>query len=251
MTDDEPLEVTGRIPTASNGTYLARIGETVVVYKPVSGEKPLWDFPDGTLANREAAAYLVSEVFGWNVVPRTWLRDGPFGIGSVQLWCEPDAEQDAVTLVPADVAAAHGGIRVLDGFDERDREVSLLHEDTPALRRMAVFDVVVNNADRKAAHILAMPDGHRFGVDHGLTFNYEHKLRSVLWGWAGAELNPDELAGVGRVREALDGQLGYELAGLIDEEELDELAARCDGLVASARLPSPRPGMPAFPWPLF
>jgi uncharacterized repeat protein (TIGR03843 family) len=96
------LQLTGRIPTASNATYLARLGPVPVVYKPVEGERPLWDFPDGSLANREVAAYLVSEAFGWNIVPRTWLRDGPLGVGMVQLWREPDPTQDAVDLVPAD-----------------------------------------------------------------------------------------------------------------------------------------------------
>jgi uncharacterized repeat protein (TIGR03843 family) len=245
------LSVTGRITTASNGTYLGALGDTVVVYKPVSGERPLWDFPDGTLASREVAAYLVSEAFAWDVVPRTWLRDGPFGPGSVQLWREPDPAQDAVDLVPGNTPIGDGWLRVLDGTDESDRPVSLVHEDTAVLRRMAVFDVVVNNADRKGAHILEMPGGHRYGVDHGLTFHAEHKLRTVLWGWIGEELRTDELDGIRRVRAALDADLGYELAGLIQAEELDELAARCDRLVASARFPQPHPGMPAVPWPLF
>jgi uncharacterized repeat protein (TIGR03843 family) len=170
------LELTGRIMQASNATFVGRIGDVEVVYKPINGEKPLWDFPDGCLAHREVAAHLVSEVLGWDVVPRTWLRDGPLGDGMVQLWKTVDPTQDAVNLVLADEAPPMGwdqsGWRhVFDGYDAQDRRVSLIHEDTQALRRMAVFDIVTNNADRKGGHVLEMPDGHRHGVDHGLTFS--------------------------------------------------------------------------------
>lgn len=245
------LEITGRITTASNGTYLGTIGSTVVVYKPVSGEAPLWDFPDGTLANREAAAFLVSEAFGWNVVPPTWLREGPFGLGMVQLWREPDAAQDPVDLVAGGVEPEAGWLRVLEGSDENDRPVMLVHEDSVALRRMAVFDLVVNNADRKGAHVLAMPDGHRHGVDHGLTFHVEHKVRTVLWGWVGEPLAPDELEGIERVRSLLSARLGSQLEPLLDEVELAMLADRCERLLARGSFPGPRGGMPAVPWPLF
>ncbi|KJC65013.1 SCO1664 family protein [Agreia bicolorata] len=245
------LVLTGRITTASNATFLARIGETVVVYKPVAGENPLWDFPDGTLAQREAAAYLLSEEFGWNVVPRTWLRDGPMGVGMVQLWQDIDPEQDAVNLVAADRLPATGWRRVLDGTDENDREVTLIHEDGDALRRMAIFDVIANNADRKGGHILAMPDGHRHGVDHGLTFHEEHKLRTVLWGFTGDELRPDEIAAVERVRTTLYAELGEALSELITPLELDALDARCERLLSRGRFPAPRGHMPAVPWPLF
>jgi uncharacterized repeat protein (TIGR03843 family) len=245
------LRLTGRISTASNATFLGHIDDIAVVYKPVAGERPLWDFPDGTLAGREAAAYLVSESFGWNVVPRTWLREGPLGWGMVQLWKEPDPEQDPVDLVPADEMPETGWRHVLYGTDEDDREVALIHEDSVALRRMAVFDIVVNNADRKGAHVLPMVDGHRHGVDHGLTFHVEHKLRTVLWGWLGDELTADELAGVERVRSRIGGELGASLAGLVNEIEIEALAERCDRLVREARFPAPHGHMPAVPWPLF
>jgi uncharacterized repeat protein (TIGR03843 family) len=245
------MELTGRITTASNATFLGAVDDVVVVYKPVAGEQPLWDFPDGDLASREAAAYLVSEAFGWDVVPRTWLRDGPLGPGMVQLWQDIDPDQDAVDLVPADAVPDEGWREVLDGEDEHDRPVVLVHEDTPALRRMAVFDVVVNNADRKGAHVLAMPGGHRHGVDHGLTFHVEHKLRTVLWGWVGEELTADELAGVERVRAAIDGPLGAALAPLLTDTEIATLARRCDRLRSSGVFPAPRGRMPAVPWPLF
>jgi uncharacterized repeat protein (TIGR03843 family) len=249
--DGGELELVGRIRVASNATYLARIGEVAVVYKPVAGERPLWDFPDGTLALRETAAYLVSEALGWDVVPRTWLRDGPLGRGMVQLWREPDPEQDPVDVVPARAVPKDGWRTVFQGSDERDRPVTLVHEDSPALRRMAVFDVVVNNADRKGGHVLPMPGGHRHGVDHGVTFHVEPKLRTVLWGWLGEELRPDELAGVEQVRAGLSGDLGDRLAGLLDDVELVALEARCDRLLREGRFPAPEGDMPAVPWPLF
>jgi uncharacterized repeat protein (TIGR03843 family) len=245
------LELTGRIATASNATFLGTIGGVTVVYKPVAGERPLWDFPDGDLAGREAAAYLVSESFGWNVVPRTWLRDGPLGRGMVQLWREPDPEQSAVDLVPADAVPDEGWRHVLDGSDEFDRPVALIHEDSAALRRMAVFDIVVNNADRKGAHVLEMIDGHRHGVDHGLTFHVEHKLRTVLWGWLGEALSAAELEGIARVRRDIDDGLGEALAELVSAPEIAAFATRCDRLRSDGRFPAPHGDMPAVPWPLF
>jgi uncharacterized repeat protein (TIGR03843 family) len=249
LTDE--LTLTGRITTASNATFVGTIGDTTVVYKPIAGEKPLWDFPDGFLAHREAAAYLVSEVLGWNVVPRTWLRDGPLGKGMVQLWQDTDPDRNAVDLVAADDIPEFGWKQVLEGQDETGRMVALVHEDTPELRRMAVFDVVVNNADRKGDHILAMPGGHRHGVDHGLTFHRDHKLRTVLWGWLGDTLTDEESDGVDRVIEGLQGELGQNLAELLSAEEIAALAARCARLRLTGRFPAPSGDMPAVPWPLF
>ena len=245
------LTLTGRITTASNATFLGHIGDAAVVYKPMAGEKPLWDFPDGFLAHREVAAYLVSEFLGWNIVPRTWLRDGPLGEGMVQLWQDTDPEQSAVDLVAEDDVPAAGWKQVLEGQDDSGRIVALIHEDTQALRRMAVFDVIVNNADRKGDHVLTMSDGHRYGVDHGLTFHSEHKLRTVLWGWMGEELNAEELDGVGRVLEGLQGELGAKLAELLTAEELESFAARCVRLRAEGLFPAPHGQMPPVPWPLF
>ncbi len=245
------LTLTGRITTASNATFLGSIGDTTVVYKPIAGEKPLWDFPDGFLAHREVAAYLVSEVLGWNVVPRTWLREGPLGKGMVQLWQETDPDQNAVDLVAADDVPETGWKHVLEGQDENGRMVALIHEDTPELRRMAVFDVVVNNADRKGDHILAMTDGHRHGVDHGLTFHSNHKLRTVLWGWLGDALTAEETDGIDRVSEGLHGELGQDLAGLVSAKEIASLAARCARLRLAGRFPAPSGEMSAVPWPLF
>ncbi|MDR7086360.1 putative repeat protein (TIGR03843 family) [Aeromicrobium panaciterrae] len=244
------LVLTSRIMPASNATFVGHIGDVPVVYKPVAGERPLWDFPDGNLARRETAAYVVSEAFGWNIVPRTWLREGPMGVGMVQLWQDVDPDQNAVDLVPAD-AVREGWHHVLDGLDARDVPVSLIHEDSAALRRMAVFDIVVNNADRKGGHVLEMVDGHRYGIDHGLTFHAEHKLRTVLWGWIDAQLEADELTGVQRVRTALDGDLGADLAELLTGQELASLGARCDRLIKNATFPGPSGDMPAVPWPPF
>ncbi|WP_258726493.1 SCO1664 family protein [Cellulomonas sp. NS3] len=249
--DGGALELVGRITAASNATFVGKVGDVAVVYKPVAGERPLWDFPDGTLANREVAAYLVSEATGWDVVPRTWLRDGPLGPGMVQLWQEPDAAQDPVDVVPVADVPAQGWRTVLEGRDEDGRTVAVIHEDTAALRRMAVFDVLVNNADRKGGHVLPTAGGHRYGVDHGVTFHEEHKLRTVLWGWVGEPLSAEELAGVERVRVGLGGELGAHLADLLSRPELRALAARCGALTAARTLPAPRGDMPAVPWPLF
>lgn len=245
------LVLTGRLATASNATFLATIGDAAVVYKPVAGEAPLWDFPSGTLARREMAAYLVSEILGWGVVPRTWLRDGPLGEGMVQLWQEQDPAQRAVDLVPTDDVPATGWRAVLEGLDQDEQRITLVHEDTPALRRMAVFDVLVNNADRKGDHVLAMADGHRHGVDHGLTFHHDDKLRTVLWGWLGEALTSEELGSISRVADGLDGELGLRLAELLSAEEIEALAERCARLRAEGRFPAPSGEMPAVPWPLF
>jgi uncharacterized repeat protein (TIGR03843 family) len=240
----------GRIMPASNATFVGEIDGVRVVYKPIAGERPLWDFPDGTLADRELAAYVVSETLGWNVVPETWLRDGPHGPGMVQRWQEPDDEQAAVTLVPAG-AVPPGYLHVFDGIDGHDQPVSLVHEDSVALRRMAVFDVVVNNADRKGGHVLEMTDGHRYGVDHGVTFHTDHKLRTVLWGWLDEPLTEAEVAAVSSLRAAVGAELGAALAGHLTDLEIDGIARRIDRLLARGSMPAPRGQWPAVPWPPF
>jgi uncharacterized repeat protein (TIGR03843 family) len=247
---DAELVLHGRVMPASNATFVGEVAGRTVVYKPVAGERPLWDFPDGTLARREVAAHLVSEELGWQVVPLTFLRDGPHGPGMVQLWQEPAADGVAVDIVP-EGEAPEGWCHVFDGVDEHDRGVSLVHEDTPALRRMAVFDVLVNNADRKGGHVLAMADGHRYGVDHGVTFHTDPKLRTVLWGWMGQPLLPEERAGVEAVLAGLDSDLGARLAELLDDDELAALDRRCRRLLGRGSLPAPHGLGPAIPWPPF
>jgi uncharacterized repeat protein (TIGR03843 family) len=244
------LTLHGRVMPASNATFIGEIDDRRVVYKPVAGERPLWDFPDGTLAAREEASYVVSEALGWDVVPATFRRDGPHGFGMVQVWQEPDPVEEAVTLVPED-EVPDGWRHVFDGLDERDRLVSLIHEDTPALRRMAVFDVVVNNADRKGGHVLAMAGGHRYGVDHGLTFHVEHKLRTVLWGWAGELLGTDDLTCLEKLRDQLDDELGDRLGELLTSHEVEAARRRVARLLRTRMLPEPGQGWRAIPWPPF
>ncbi len=249
--------VEGRIMPASNATFYGTVtrGDRSVpcVYKPVAGERPLWDFPDGTLAQREVAAYAVSEALGWDVVPPTLLREGPAGLGMVQAWREPDPEVMAVDLVP-EGRLPHGYLHVLDAFDSRDRPVSLVHEDSVTLRRMAVFDVVVNNADRKGGHVLAMSDGHRHGVDHGVSFHVEDKLRTVLWGWAGDPVDSADAEAVAALAEQLatrDSDLTAALEALIAPHEIAATVARCADLLAAGTMPMPSARRPAIPWPAF
>jgi len=249
LVEDE-IVLEGRIMPASNATFVGRIGEVRVVYKPVAGERPLWDFPDGTLAHREVAAYLVSEATGWDVVPQTWLREGPHGPGMVQRWQEPDPEEEAVTLV-GEGEVPDGYRAVFDGLDALDRPVTLVHEDTAALRRMAVFDIVVNNADRKGGHVLEMPGGHRYGVDHGVTFHTDHKLRTVLWGWLGEPLTDEEVDVVSHLRSALVGDLGDALGFHLTAREIEATVRRCERLLGRGTLPAPRGEWPAIPWPPF
>lgn len=246
------LQLHGRIMPASNATFLAELAPDglKVVYKPEAGERPLWDFPHGTLAGREVAAYLVSQATGWDVVPRTWIGDGPHGPGMLQEWREPDADREAVSLVRAGRVPS-GYLAVLDAVDDHDRDVTLVHEDCDALRRMAVFDVLVNNADRKGGHVLEMADGHRYGVDHGLTFHHEPKLRTVLWGWQGEPLVGDEVDAVERVLGALGESLADSLADHLTDLEIDVLARRCRRLLERGVLPSPRGEWPPIPWPPF
>lgn len=251
---DGELEVLGRIMPASNQTFLVQVGppelELRAVYKPVAGERPLWDFEDGTLAARERAAYLISEALGWRLVPRTLLREGPSGLGMVQEWCEPDPGQRPVDIVPAGEVPT-GYRHVTDAFDQRDRPVALVHEDAPVLRRMALFDVVVNNTDRKGGHVLAMPDGHRYGVDHGVCFHVEDKLRTVLWGWAGEPLAEDEGIALSLLLEALAGETGSALEPLLTPEEIDAARVRAERLLDRGRFPLPSAEWPSLPWPAF
>ena len=252
---------------ASNATLYVTVAgpdRTVgAVYKPISGERPLWDFPDDTLSLREVAAYRLAAWSGLDVVPPTVLRDGPFGTGSVQLWIGPDPGSDepaaepgagVVDVVPAgDVPP--GWLRVLDALGPRGQDVVLCHADDQRLAAMAVFDVLANNADRKGGHILAdkVGRGRRvYGVDHGLTFHVETKLRTVLWGWAGSRVPDDLLAAADRVGSAVaDGTLADLLQGLLAEDELRALGRRAERLTSSRRFPRPRGGGPAIPWPAF
>ena len=222
------LTVEGRLVDASNATLYCTAAldgrSAPVVYKPVRGERPLWDFPDGTLAERERAAYLVSEATGWDLVPPTVLRDGPFGTGMCQLWVDVDETVDLAALA---------------------------RSDHPDLRRMAVLDAVVNNADRKGGHLLPRPDGRVQGVDHGVCFSAEDKLRTLLWQWRGQPLDDEAVEVLSRLRALLEGELGQRLSELLTGAEVRATAARVDRLLAEGRYPHPSPDWPAIPWPPF
>jgi len=256
------LSLEGRLLTASNATFVGRVslGEehAACVYKPVRGERPLWDFPDGTLANRERAAYLVSEASGWHLVPPTVLRGGPFGDGMVQLWID-EAEADTVDTEPdldlIEVVAVGevpaGYLHVLDAEDQHRHPVSLVHADRPALQQMAALDVVINNADRKGGHVLVDMSGAVLGVDHGVCFHEDAKLRTVLWGWAGEPLPEEVCAGLARLSDALTADLGTALAALLSPAELSAVGRRLAALRSTGRFPVPSHAWPAIPWPAF
>ncbi|WP_051753919.1 SCO1664 family protein [Streptomyces achromogenes] len=246
------LTVRGRIREASNAALFCTVAldgrQASCVYKPVAGERPLWDFPDGTLAGREVAAYEVSEATGWELVPPTVLREGPYGEGMCQLWIDVHPEAELLALV--DGEEPEPGWKAV-GFAEvgEGRTALLVHADDARLRRLAVLDAVINNADRKGGHLLPTADGRLYGIDHGVTFNVDNKLRTLLWGWAGEPL-PEEAVGVLKtLRDALDGPLGTRLATLITTAEVDATRARVDALLTSGRHPEPSGDWPAIPWP--
>ncbi|MEU3029508.1 SCO1664 family protein [Streptomyces incarnatus] len=246
------LTVRGRIRDASNAALYCTVAqdgrEAGCVYKPVAGERPLWDFPDGTLAAREVAAYEVSEATGWGLVPPTVLRDGPYGEGMCQLWIEVSPEPELLALV--DGEEPEPGWKAI-GFAEvgEGRTALLVHADDERLRRLAVLDAVINNADRKGGHLLPTADGRLYGIDHGVTFNAEDKLRTLLWGWAGEPLTAEAVGVLKRLGDALDGDLGERLAPLITAAELDATRARVAALLASGLHPEPGGDWPAIPWP--
>jgi uncharacterized repeat protein (TIGR03843 family) len=252
LTEGE-LELEGRLVDASNTTLRAFVTladqRARCVYKPIAGERPLWDFPDGTLAGREVAAYQVSQATGWRLVPPTVLRDGPLGVGACQLWLdEPAAAKPLVAFVPARSLPA-GWLRVARASAADGSPYLLAHADDPALARMAIFDAVVNNADRKGAHVLSGVDGELFGVDHGVCFHVEDKLRTVLWGWVGRPLPADVDAVLAKLETALAGALGLALLELISPAELAAMAQRLGRLRAAGVFPPPVDGWPAVPWP--
>ncbi|MFF8683325.1 SCO1664 family protein [Streptomyces sp. NPDC001705] len=248
------LTVRGRIREASNAALYCTVThegrEAACIYKPVAGERPLWDFPDGTLAQREVAAYEVSEATGWGLVPPTVLREGPYGEGMVQLWIEAVPETELLALVDEeDPGPGWKGIALAEVGE--GRTALLVHADDERLRRLAVLDAVINNADRKGGHLLPADGERLYGIDHGVTFHAENKLRTLLWGWAGDPLTGEALAALDALREALEdgGALALRLGGLITPAELDATRARVDTLLASGKHPEPGGEWPAIPWP--
>ncbi|WP_442943052.1 SCO1664 family protein [Nocardia sp. NBC_01503] len=249
------LTVIGQVTTASNVTLVCEAEQDGphplrVVYKPVRGERPLWDFPDGTLAEREVASYAVSQALGWGVIPETVLREGPYGPGMVQRWVDtPEEGPELVDLVP--VGEIPEGYReVLRALDPSGHPVSLVHAHDPRLLRMAVLDVLINNADRKGGHVLSGVDGRVYGVDHGICLNTEPKLRTVLWGWAGETLDDELLTDITVLVKALPGELGTRLSELITEAEVRALEARGQALLENPVMPLPSSQRP-IPWPAF
>ena len=217
------LIVIGRLVDASNATLQATLENTdpvmKVIYKPVLGEKPLWDFADGNLANREYAAYLLSELGDFNLVPTTVLREGPFGFGMVQEWIEIDEELD-----------------VVDFGQSND----------PQLRKLALFDAIINNTDRKFGHLLVDHDGKIRGCDHGVCFHQENKLRTVLWQFAGEQFTAEEIELLNKVNK-LD--LDSSFAELLTSAEISALSGRIANLLAVRQFPFPSDEWPAIPWP--
>ncbi|MDQ4125870.1 MAG: SCO1664 family protein [Actinomycetota bacterium] len=221
------IEVLGLLPYSSNYTFLARVAssETLAVYKPRRGERPLWDFPHGSLAGREAAAYVVSEAGGWAIVPPTVLReDAPLGPGSLQLFVEHDPERHYFTLM-----------------EERAED----------LVAFAAFDVVINNADRKSGHVIEDGDGRLWAVDHGVTFHLEDKLRTVIWAYAGLPLDPVTITRLETLGASLaePGGLGTTLEALLTPAEVAATLARTEALLVEGHFPQPPADRP-LPWPL-
>jgi uncharacterized repeat protein (TIGR03843 family) len=248
------IEVEGRLVDASNATLFCEIsgGDAVAqcVYKPVSGERALWDFPDGTLAGREVGAYLVSKSAGLHLIPPTVLRPGPFGPGMVQLWVDTKEGDDLVdVLAPDDVPK--GWRRVLRAHDRFGEPAVLAHTDHQSVRLMAALDVVINNADRKGGHVLHGTDGNVYGVDHGICLHSEHKLRTVLWGWAGEALTEDVLDMLDKLRAELDGSLGESLSEHLTRGEIRALKRRIEEFRHKAEFPVPDADYRAIPWPAF
>ena len=219
------LELLGLMPGASNYTFLARLGESdpdrLVVYKPRRGEAPLWDFPSGTLCQREVAAFEVCRAAGFGFVPPTVLRDGPVGMGSVQAFVDHDFDCTAFDLYET---------------NEGD------------LRRIALFDLVVNNADRKGGHVFPDFDGKVWAIDHGICFHVEPKLRTVLWDFAGQPIPQGDRACLRQLKTAVRGHLGERLGELLDPAELGIFRRRLEAVLAAEAYPDPGPGR-SFPWP--
>ncbi len=247
------LEITGRLTDASNLTLLAAASADGIdiecVYKPIRGERPLWDFPDGTLADREVAARRIAEYAGWDCVPLTILRAGPYGSGMVQRWIEQPADSpELVDLVPAK-RIPRGWMPVLRAVDTDGAQVAVVHADDEPLKVLAGFDVVVNNADRKGSHILTTGDGRILGVDHGLCFHTDDKLRTILWGWAGTPLPAPVLDGLHRLSKGMSGELRVAMAEHLTVREIDALAGRIDHLEMFPIYPDPPRNRTPIPWP--
>lgn len=244
--DDADWQVLGQLTEASNATLLVEVGGSRFVYKPVAGERPLWDFPDGTLGRREVAAFRVAATLGWDVVPETvWVEQGPYGPGSLQQWVQ--ATGSPVDLFPAG-RVPRGWVGVLRGYDAEEREIEVAHRDDIELMRIALFDILINNADRKGGHLFTTTTiGSAetvLGIDQGLCFHHEPKLRTVLWGFVGRTIPAELREQVGRAIP----ELAEAMTGLppLDRQALLE---RARILVDRDNFPGPAGPGPAVPWP--
>jgi uncharacterized repeat protein (TIGR03843 family) len=225
VTDDNlfesgELEIIGRLVDASNASLLCKLpNEVKVIYKPIAGERPLWDFPDGNLASREVAAYYISEIGDFKVVPRTVLREGPFGQGAIQEWIEICEDTDVIAMAQS---------------------------DNSQIRNLALFDAVINNADRKFGHILITQDQQIYGCDHGVSLHEENKLRTVIWQFADQKLSAVEIQKLKDLLSKIDKEY---LSNYLSPEEIEAVFARTRGLIEVGRFSSPDPNWPAVPWP--
>jgi uncharacterized repeat protein (TIGR03843 family) len=218
----DDLEVAGRLVDASNASLLCTLSDqSKVIYKPIAGERPLWDFPTGNLASREVAAYLISEIGGFHLVPETILRDGPFGPGAVQRWIEVDESIDVVELALS---------------------------QNESIAKMAIFDSIINNTDRKFGHILPTSESSIFGCDHGVSFHTDFKLRTVIWQWAGEPISEKLLKLILNVRNGLSKA---KLEDLITSEEIDALSKRIEFLLSNKTFPFSSEEWPSVPYPPF
>jgi uncharacterized repeat protein (TIGR03843 family) len=262
------LAVVGQVTESSNIALLCEVegaaardaakltgGPVHVIYKPVRGERPLWDFPDGTLAGREVATFAVSRAGGWDRVPPTVLREGALGPGSVQLWIG-DPFAPTTEGRPVDICSPRkippGWLSVVDGEIGGGRAVSVIHEDRDDVRDVALLDAVVNNGDRKGSHLTRDREGALWGFDHGVTFSAEPKLRTVLWGWAGAPLRDTDVERLERLQALLadaTSTLSTDLERLLPGDDVRALTRRVAKLLRSGRHPRPSGGWPAIPWP--
>jgi uncharacterized repeat protein (TIGR03843 family) len=224
------ITIKGEFVLGSNYTFLAEVctnGNMLLsVYKPSRGERPLWDFPAASLARRETAAYVVSEALGWQLVPPTvYRKQAPIGPGSLQLYIEHDPELHYFNL------------------DEADRQ---------RLRPVVLFDLLINNADRKGSHLIFDKDHHLWLIDHGICFHAEDKLRTVIWDFAGQSIPEDLRQDLSNFRHQLEPSMGLykELQVLLNQKEIKALAARAEHLVSFKQFPEPNPEERSFPWPL-
>lgn len=262
VVSDAPMHVEGVLTQASNLTLRVQFvldgepSEHRGVYKPIDGETPLADFPTGTLAHREVAAYLISELGGWGLIPQTLLRDGPMGMGSVQLWKDIADPQGLPASGLLDVVrpteVPPGWLTVLEAEDRGGAPLSVIHRDDPDLASLAVLDVVLNNADRKAAHIALDDSGRLWGFDHGLIGHPDNKLRTVLWGWAGTALPERDVARLHGVQDFLSNvDYDHDLRRLLSAHEVEALQARVEALLSALTFPDVPYGRYPLPWPLW